>query len=220
MNRQEKIHIALAEDNEIMRNGLALILESFPELNLLHTAVNGLELLQQIEESKTLPDIILLDIDMPQLNGFDTCLEIRAKYKEVGVIFLTSHISPQFIQKAIKVGGHGYLSKNADVDDIIEAINEVQENGYYYNDLFSLDLVKQLLEKGSIKQSFSAKIDLTPREIDFLRLLCRELTDTEIAKELNISPLSAETYRKNLLKKVGVKKAIGLAIFAVKNNLL
>lgn len=220
MINQDRIHLALAEDNEIMRNGLALILESFPSLNLLHTAVNGQDLLKQIEETKTLPDVILLDIDMPKLNGFDTCIEIRKRYKEVGVIFLTSHISNQFIQHAVKVGGHGYLSKNSDVDEILEAINEVREKGYYYNDLFHIDLVKDLLSKGNVKQDFPKVVDLTPREIDFLRLLCKEMTDAEIANELNISPLSAETYRKNLLKKVGVKKAIGLAIYAVKHNLL
>ncbi|MES2588820.1 MAG: response regulator transcription factor [Bacteroidota bacterium] len=216
----DKIYIALAEDHELMRNGLSLILESIENVVLLHSATNGKELINFFEENKTLPDIILLDIDMPELDGFETCKEIKEKYKDVGVIFLTSHISKKFIENAILVGGQGYLSKSSDVDEIIEAIQEVYFNGYYYNEFVEISLIKQLLEKGSIKQYFSSDIDLTPREIDFIRFLCKEMTDAEIGNEMNISPLSAETYRKKLLKKVGVKKAIGLAIFAVKNDLL
>lgn len=215
-----KIYIALAEDYELMRNGLSLILESFNDFVLLHSAQNGKELIDFIEQNKTLPDVILLDIDMPELNGFETCQKILAKHKEVGIIFLTSHVSKKFVQNAVSVGGHGYLSKSSDVDEIREAILEVSQNGYYYNEFIDIDNVKLLLKNGNVKQKIASNIVLTPRETDFIRLLCQEMTDAEIAEQMNISALSAETYRKNLLKKIGVKKAIGLAMFAVKNDLL
>lgn len=216
----DKIYIALAEDNELMRNGLSLILESFDDFILLQSAQNGKELIDFIEQNKTLPDVILLDIDMPELNGFSTCQEILSKHKEVGIIFLTSHVSKKFVQNAVSVGGHGYLSKSSDVDEIKEAINEVYRKGYYYNEFIDIDSVKLLLESGNVRQAIASNIDLTTRETDFIRLLCQEMTDPEIAEQMNISVLSATTYRKNLLKKIGVKKAIGLAMFAVKNDLL
>lgn len=216
----DKIYIALAEDHELMRNGLSLILESFEDFSLIHSAQNGKELLEFIEENKTLPDVILLDIDMPELNGFDTCQKILEKHQDVGIIFLTSHVSKKFIETAISIGGSGYLSKSADVDEIKEAIKDVFHKGYYYNEFMDVNSVKLLLESGNIKHQIPTKIELTPREKDFIRLLCQEMTDTEIADHMNISALSAKTYRKNLLKKVGVNKAIGLAMFAVKNNLI
>ena len=216
----EKIYLAIAEDHQIMRNGLSMILESMPQYQLLHAAKDGQELVTMIETNMTLPDVILMDIDMPEKNGFEACKEITAKFSEVSVIFLTNHVSKKFIETAILAGGHGYLAKDSDIDIIVEAIDEVLENGYYYNEFWSIDLIKNLLEKGKIKHQFDSDINLTHRELEVLRAICQEKTDPEIAELLFISPLTAESYRKTLLKKVGVKKAVGLAIFAVKNNLV
>jgi DNA-binding NarL/FixJ family response regulator len=216
----EKIYLAIAEDHELMRNGLALILNTMPQYQLLHTAKDGKELIEMILSNKTLPDVILMDIDMPNKNGFEACKEINAKFPEVAVIFLTNHISKKFIETAILAGGNGYLAKDSDIEVIVEAINEVISEGVYYNDFWSIDLLKNLLKSGKIKHQFENNIDLTTREIEVLRAICEEKTDAEIGKKLNISPLTAESYRKSLLKKVGAKKAVGLAIFAVKNNVL
>lgn len=216
----EKIYLALADDHEIIRNGMSMIIESMPKYHLLHASKDGQELIDMIEANKTLPDVILMDIDMPEKNGFDSCKEITNKYPEVNVIFLTNHISKKFVETAVLAGGHGYLAKNSDIDIIVEAIDEVLENGHYYNEFWSINLIKNLLEKGKIKHQFDSDIDLTHRELEVLRAICQEKTDSEIAELLFISPLTAESYRKTLLKKVGVKKAVGLAIFAVKNNLV
>jgi DNA-binding NarL/FixJ family response regulator len=216
----EKIYLAIADDHPIVRNGLTMIFESLPQYHLLHAAKDGNQLIEMILSNKTLPDIILMDIDMPNKNGLDACKEICEKFPEVAVIFLTSHISKKFIETAIISGGNGYLAKDSDIDIITEAIDEVLENGYYYNEFWSIDLVKLLLEKGKIKHLFDNELQLTTREIEVLRLICQEKTDLEIAETLFLSQSTVEGYRKALLKKVGVKKAVGLAIFAVKNNLL
>lgn len=216
----EKIYLAIADDHPIVRNGLTMIFETLPQYHLLHTSKDGNELIEMILSNKTLPDVILMDIEMPNKNGLDACKEISEKFPEVAVIFLTSHISKKFIETAIISGGNGYLAKDSDMDVITEAINDVIENGYYYNEFWSIDLVKLLLEKGKIKHQFDNDLQLTTREIEVLRLICQEKTDLEIAETLFLSQSTVEGYRKALLKKVGVKKAVGLAIFAVKNNLL
>lgn len=216
----DKIYLALADDHQLMRNGLSMILESMPQYHLLHAAKDGQELIEMILSHKTLPDVILMDIDMPEKNGFEACKEITERFPEVGVIFLTNHLSKKFIETAILAGGNGYLAKNADIDSITEAIEDVVESGFHYNEFWTVDLLKNLLKNGKIKHQFDDNIELTTREIEVLRCICEEKTDAQIAEELFISTLTVEGYRKTLLKKVGVKKAVGLAIFAVKNQLI
>lgn len=216
----EKIYLALADDHQLMRNGLSMILESMPKYHLLHSAKDGVELIDMIISHKTVPEVILMDIDMPNKNGFEACKEINLKFPEVSIIFLTNHISKKFIETAILAGGNGYLAKDSDIETIVEAIHEVKQNGYYYNEFWTIDLIKNLLKNGKIKHQFDDNIELTTREIEVLRAICQEKTDAQIGELLFISPLTAESYRKSLLKKVGVRKAVGLAIFAVKNNLL
>ena len=214
------IHVALAEDNRILRNGLELIIQDNPKLKILYTAENGSEIIEKTNLAEKLPDVILMDIDMPIFNGFEATKEILKKFPQINIIFLTSHINLPFIEMAIHAGGNGYLSKDAEVDEIFEAIQEVYEKGYYFNELIRFDLIKTFLEKGKLKHTIDFGIHFSPRELDYIRLLCQEKTDQEIADELYISVLSAETYRKNILKKIGVKKSIGVAIYAVKNGLI
>lgn len=216
----EKIYIAIADDHQIIRDGLSMIFNNMPQYELLHAAKDGEELIQLINEHKTLPDIILMDIDMPNKNGLDVCEEINDKFPEVAVIFLTNHISRKYIETAILAGGQGYLAKDSDVDTIKLAIDEVFENGFYYNEYWSIDLIKSLMDKGKVKHTFGDNIVLTDREMDVLLRICEEKTDTQIAEELLISKLTVESYRKSLIKKIGVKKSIGLAIFAIRENLI
>jgi DNA-binding NarL/FixJ family response regulator len=216
----EKIYLALADDHQLMRNGLSMILEEMPQYHLLHAAKDGKELIDMILSNKTLPDVVLLDIDMPIKNGFEACKEINEKFPEVNVLFLTSHISKKFIETAVLSGGNGYLAKNSDIDTIVEAIEEVMENGLYYNEYWTIDLLKNLFKNGKIKHQFEDNIELTTREIEVLRAICEEKTDAQIAEQMCLSQLTIESYRKSLLKKTGAKKAVGLALFAVKNNII
>jgi DNA-binding NarL/FixJ family response regulator len=215
-----KYTIVVAEDQQIVREGLSYILKSMCDLELIFVAKNGQELLDWLSEADTYPDFALLDIDMPVKNGFDTCAEISRKYPSISSVFLTHHISKKFIETAVLSGATGYLSKDSSAATIKEATSDIKLNGYYFNKYWTLDLVHNLLKKGKIKHKFDLEIELTTREIEVLRAICLELTDAEIAEKLFLSQLTVESYRKSLLRKVGVKKAIGLAIFAIKNNIL
>lgn len=216
----EHIRVAIAEDQPIVLNGLALILTGHEQLKVTHLAENGKQLLEKIEASKELPHAVLMDLDMPVMNGFEATKIISEKYPEIKIIFLTSHINLPFIEKAILLGGHGYLSKDAQVEEIHDALLEVTKQGFYFNEFISYEQLKKLLGQSKIKPNFDLKIKLSPREIDFIRLLCKEKTDQEIASELFITTLTAESYRKTILRKLGVKKSVGIAVYAVKNNLV
>jgi len=212
----EKIYLAIAEDNELMRTNLSLLMKTKPKYELIHLAKDGKELIQKIEDRKTLPDIILMDIDMPKVNGFEACKEITSKFKEVGVVFLTAHISESFVKKAILAGGHGYINKYADTKEIFEAIEGVFTNGYYYNEHIDIGLIKHMIQNGTITQKFSKNVTLSSKEIDHIKTLCFEY---EEYKNPN-SKIITEEYSKNLMKKIGAKKSIELAIYATQKNLL
>ena len=216
----ETIRVAIAEDQPIVLNGLALILKGHGQLKVTILAENGKALLDQLENTKELPHAVLMDLDMPVMNGFEATKLISEHYPDIKIVFLTSHINLPFIEKAILLGGHGYLSKDAQVDEIHDALLEVTKQGFYFNEFISYAQLKSLLSQSKIKPNFDLKIKLSPREIDFIRLICKEKTDQEIANELFISTLTAESYRKTILRKLGVKKSVGIAVFAVKNNLV
>lgn len=216
----EHIRVAIAEDHPVVLNGLAMILQGHEQLKVSLLAENGKSLLEKMELCSELPHAVLMDIDMPVMNGFETTKIINEKYPDVKVVFLTSHSNSSFIEKAIFFGGHGYLTKDAEVDEIYDALVEVTKQGFYFNEFISYDQLKKLLGQGKIKPNFDTRIKLSPREIDFIRLLCKEKTDQEIANELFITLLTAESYRKTILRKLGVKKSVGAAVYAVKHNLI
>lgn len=216
----QKIKVVIADDHPLIRQGLKLILESKTEFELLFVAKDGSEVIENLKKSKILPDVILMDIDMPNKNGLETCVEITKLYTDISVLFLTNHVSKKYIETAILYGGRGYITKDAHVDSITNAIIEVERDGYYLNEFWSIELIQSLLKKGKIKHQFDIDVQLTTREIEVLREICYELTDFQIAEKLFLSQLTVESYRKSLLKKIGVKKSVGLAIFAVKNNIL
>ena len=215
----EKIYLAIAEDNKLMRDGLSLIMKTNPKYELIHVAKNGQELIQKIEDRKTLPDIILMDIDMPKIDGFEACTQITTKHKEVGVIFLTAHISEAFVKKAILAGGHGYISKDASTEEVFEAIDEVFTNGYYYNEHIDIDSIKLMIQNGTITQKFSKNVSLSQEEVEYIKSLCFENTGASNRSEV-LEHDNSETSRKKLLDKIGAKKSIELAIYATQKNLL
>ena len=200
----ENIRVAIAEDQPIVLNGLAMILSGHEQLKVTHLAENGKMLIEKMEASKELPHAVLMDLDMPVMNGFETTKLISELYPDVKIIFLTSHINHSFIEKAILLGGHGYLSKDSQVDEIHDALLEVTKQGFYFNEFISYEQLKKLLTQSKIKPNFDLKIKLSPREIDFIRLLCKEKTDQEIANELFITPLTADSFRMGLVRKLGV----------------
>lgn len=217
---KKKIKVAVVDDHPMIRQGLKLILESKLEFEVLFDAQDGNEVLEKLKTSTSIPDVILMDIDMPNKNGLDACIEVNTLYANTSVLFLTNHISKKYIETAILYGGRGYITKDSCVETMTNAIIDVERDGYYLNEIWSIELIQSLLKKGKIKHQFDLDVQLTTREIEILREICFELTDIQIAEKLFLSPYTVESYRKSLLKKIGVKKSVGLAIFAVKNNII
>ena len=214
----KKIKIALADDYKIFREGLKVSLSSDEQIDIIHEADNGEDLLSNIIKQK--PDLIIMDLKMPIMDGMEATQIIRKKYPEIKILVVSMYDDDKFIIHLMEIGANGYLLKNAEPDEIRKAIHAVTENGYYFNDIVNKALLKKLVIRSHIKPSFNENVELTERELEVLKLICEEKTATEIGKEIFLSPRSVEGIRQRLIEKVGVRNMAGLVMFAAKNGIV
>ena len=213
-----KIKIAIADDYKIFREGLKVGLSSDEELQVIMEADNGEDLLKALETET--PDVILMDLKMPIMDGMEATKEVRKKYPSIKVLVVSMYEDDKFIIHLMENGANGYLLKNTEPDEIRRSIYAVHENGYYFNDLVNKALLKKLILKNNLKPSFNQNVELTERELEVLKLICEEKTAAEIAKEIFLSPRSVEGIRQRLIEKVGVRNSAGLVMFAVKSGIV
>ncbi|QNJ99026.1 Nitrate/nitrite response regulator protein [Constantimarinum furrinae] len=215
------INIVLADDEELFRVGMSHILSKDPDINIVHEASNGKELLEYLAGTEDLPHIIIMDIKMPELNGVEATKVIHKAYDEVRIVALTTYNSKPFIRNMIDVGASAYLVKNSPPSKVLHTIKQVYYNGFYY-DKTVMDIVNERFASGSKLEERTVFDEsfITPREKEVLELICKQNTTHEIAEKLFISPRTVEVHRKNLLEKTGVKNIAGLVIFAINNDLV
>lgn len=213
-----KIKIGIADDHVLFRKGMVAILEENPDFEVIFEAGDGKELIDLIPAFS--PDLILLDLKMPVMNGMEAIAVIRERFDNLKVIALSSYEEESFIIHMMENGVNGYLVKNSDPEEVENSIYSVMENGYYFNDHISKVMLKGLVNKKRITPSFNIEIDLTPREREILELVCQEFTNREISEKLCIGIRTVEGYRNNLLKKVGARNTAGLVVYAFKNGII
>tara|TARA_R100000935_G_scaffold58415_2_gene95372 strand:- start:47858 stop:48523 length:666 start_codon:yes stop_codon:yes gene_type:complete len=213
------IKVVLADDEELFRAGIALILSRDPEIEIIYQAENGQQLLDYLENKKTMPDIVVTDIKMPELNGVEVTKVLRKLYPEIGVIALTTYNTKPFIRNMISVGASAYLVKNSAPSQMLHTVKQVFHNGFYYDNHVMEILNKKNLTPDGNKTAYDADF-LTDRESEVLTLICKQYITSEIADSLHISPRTVEVHRKNILMKTGVKNIAGLVIFALQNGLV
>ncbi|MEN9572038.1 MAG: hypothetical protein RL172_3269 [Bacteroidota bacterium] len=213
----QPIQIAIADDYKIFRDGLKVGLAADENFCVMMEADNGEDLLLQLKEK--LPQVVIMDLKMPLMDGMEATRHIRSNYPEVKVLVVTMYEDDKFIIHLMENGANGYLLKNSEPEEIRKAIYCVTENGYYFNDLVNKALLKKLVLKNQIKPSFNNDASFTERELEVLKMICEEKTAQEIAKEIFLSPRSVEGIRQRLIEKVGVRNTAGLVMFAVKSGI-
>jgi len=214
----KQIRYIIADDHKIFREGLKMVLEDDEQIKLTGEASNGLELMELLQQKK--PDIILLDIKMPGMDGFEATRNIRLKYPKIKILILTMYDEPHFILHMVQAGANGYLLKNAEADEIKVAIRAVYESGNYFNDMVSKTMLRTIARTDKTGMEFKSNIQLSEKEVRMLQLICQELTTAEIADELSISSRTAEGLRASLLDKIGVRNTAGLVLYAIKTGLV
>lgn len=212
------IKIALVDDEVLFRKGIAFLLQREENIEILFEASDGEELISSLEKIEIKPDIIIMDLKMPILNGVEATRIIRKSYPDIKIIALTSYDSKSFIANMIQVGAVAYLIKNTTPKDLIHTINEVAKKGFYYNEnvlkIIQETIVTAKNSKGQLETSF-----LSPREIEILQLICQQKTTTEIAEHLFLSPRTVEGHRNNLLLKTESRNIAGLVVYAIQNEI-
>ncbi len=214
---KKPIHIAIVDDHVIVRQGLISLLAEYEEVNILFDANNGKELMDNLKSSK--PDIVLLDIAMPVMNGKEALEKMQLKYPKIKVIVMSQYFHDEHIIEFIKAGASAFLPKNCDIDKLLDAINYVFEHGYYYDNKISA-VMASLLKKTPIDNKVVADTEFTKQEIKIMKLVCVKKTNAEIADELHVSIRTIESHRYNISKKTNTTKTIDLIEYANKNGIL
>jgi len=213
-----KIDIVITDDHKLFRKGIAALLEDLEMVNKIYEAGNGEELLRLLKETKPLPDLILLDLNMPEMDGFEATKKLKKQFPEVKIIILTMEDDEQFILHLVNEGVNGYLNKSSDTDEVELAIEKVMKMDFYFPDEISKLIFSNLKKFG--KSKIKKKIEFSNQEKRVLELLCHEKTTTEIAEEMELGKRTIESYRKNMLEKTGARNMAGLIIYAMKNKVV
>jgi len=216
--------VAIVDDHQLFRKSLAHLLNSFDGIDVVFQANNGKEFLSNIDEYEI--DLVLLDIQMPEMDGFQTCRVLRDKYPNMYVLIISQLTTKESIHRVMELGAHGFFTKNSDPDQLQNAIISIKEKGYYFgNELGSVIREVMLWEKKNIPNLYDslAEIDencLSTREIEIIKLVSNGKSSKEISEILSITVRTVETHRKHIMEKTNSKNFIGVVIFALKYQLI
>ncbi len=204
--------VIIVDDHNLFGQSLKGLISSFQDYKVLEVFKNGQELVEYFSLEKPLPDIILLDVRMPVMNGFETMEWVKKNHPDQKVLALTMEHEEETIIKMIKAGCRGYLLKDIEPDEFLFALNCVYESGFYLNEESSVASCSSEKDKTGNK--------LSDREVEFLNLACSELTYKQVADQMNLSPKTIDGYRESLFNKLRVRSRVGLVLYAVKNKMV
>ncbi|MFT3749553.1 MAG: response regulator transcription factor [Agriterribacter sp.] len=215
MDNKAAIHVAIVDDHTLLRNALAKLIESFDNFSVAFEAANGEELKQLIAK-KYIPDIILLDVNMPGMNGFETAEWLYKNYPQVKVLALSMLSDENTIIRMLKLGAKGYILKSTDPEELELALNSVMKKNFYLSEYISGKIIGGLNRNMDVPDDITF---LTEKEREFLRLVCSDLSYKEIAEKMYVGQRRVEDYRNTLFEKLKLKSRVGLVLYAIKNGI-
>lgn len=214
-----KATVAVVDDHYLFRNGLISLLRDYKGIEVIMSAANGTELMEALVHQQ--PQVVLLDIRMPGMDGLQAISLMRQQYPDIRIIMLSSHDEDAYIYHLMEKGANSYLPKNVNTDILVEAIFTVVDKGYYFNE----DIARAMAQ--GLKGSYAWKqlpphttCTLSEREIDVVRLICKQMTVREMAETLYLSPRTIESHRESILRKTGARNVVGIAFYALQHRLL
>ncbi len=210
--------IVLTDDHILLRNGLAELVAKLGH-TILFEADNGQDFITKLD-SGNLPDIVLLDINMPEMDGYETSLWLKQNHPQVKVLALSMYNNEASIIRMLKAGAKGYILKDSEPWELKLAIESLATKGYYYSDLVSGKLINAINKIDDDGTDVNTVNNLGEREIEFLKLICTELTYKEVADKLFVSPRTVDGYREQLFAKLNIKTRVGLVMYAIKNGIV
>lgn len=218
MSSSEVIKVAIADDHKIFRDGIKMALSGKKFLRIVWEAEDGKDLMHKMRLK--LPDVLLMDIRMPEMDGVNAISLLRKEYETVKVIVLTMYDDQEMITKMMEMGANAYLTKTTDPEEIYNAILTCMNDDFYFNDLVNKAVLLRLQQKRPAKPFFPNAVNFSEKELKILKLIADDKTTEEISKDVYLSPRTIETIRQNMKTKVGAKTIAGLVMYAMRNKLL
>ncbi len=210
--------IVLVDDHSLLRIGLAQLLESLGN-TVLFEADNGKEFMEKLDKKK-LPEVVLMDINMPEMDGFQATQWLKQHHPEIKVLALSMYDNETSIIRMLKCGARGYILKDSEPAELKAAIQALIDKGFYYSDLVSGKLMHAINKMEDESDNLKSLVPLNERETDFLKYACTEMTYKEIADKMFVSPRTIDGYRDALFEKLHLKTRVGLVMYAIKNGIV
>jgi len=218
--KTEKIKVIFADDHAIVRDGLRSLFKSDPEFIVMGEAADGAEAVKLVEKHK--PNVAVLDISMPNLNGIEATSIIKKNYPDIKVLILTIHDNEEYIQELIMAGADGYVVKNAEKKEIFDGVRAVAGGSTFFSPSVSKVLLEGIVRRTRNREplSLNGGDRLTKREVEILRLIADGMTSKQIADKLSLSVTTVTSHRSNIMKKLGIHETVGLIKYAIQKNLV
>lgn len=218
---ESKINIVIVDDQTLVRQGLVGLFNDHPTINVVHEAGNGIEIIDWFsQKDKNIKvDVVLMDIQMPKMDGCEATEILVRKYNDLKIIGLSSYDNEAFIDRFIKNGGRAYLLKVQDIEEVEEAIEQVMSTGYYFTDRVPISKIADYVNDLKISPLYNTS-QLTTQETRIVQLICQEKTSQEIADELFVSKKTIETHRDRILSKIKARNMVGIVMYAIKHKLV
>lgn len=218
MSADTTIKIAIADDHKIFRDGIRMALKEKESLNILWEAEDGKDLMSKMQMVQ--PDVLLMDIRMPEVDGLNAIPILRKDYEELKIIVLTMYDNQEMITKIMEMGANAYLTKTSAPEEIYQAILTCVDNDFYFNEIVNKAVLAKLQNKRHVRQFYPNPARFSDKEVKILKLLAEDKTTNEISKQVFLSPRTVETIRQNMKSKVGVKTIAGLIVYGMRNKLI
>ncbi|TAE38935.1 MAG: DNA-binding response regulator [Runella slithyformis] len=212
-----KTTIAIVDDHELMAKALSGLVQKYEEYEVLYEVSNGQELLERIR-CNNVPDVVLLDINMPVMNGFETALWLKNNHPNVKVLALSMNDREESIVGMLRNGARGYLLKGCKPSELKQALDAIVQKGFYYTEYITGQLIRSL-SPDSFQNAFD-HLGFNEREIEFVKWACSDLTYVEIADKISVSPRTIDGYRESVFQKMGVKSRVSMAIEAIRLRII
>lgn len=212
------IKIAIADDHKIFRDGIRMALKDREYLKILWEAEDGKDLMHKMKIKE--PDVLLMDLRMPHLDGINAISLLRKEHETVKIIILTMYDDQEMITKMMEMGANAYLTKTTDPEEIYQAILTCMNDDFYFNDLVNKAVLLKLQHKKTVRQFYPNPVKFSEKELNILKCIAQDKTTEEISKEVFLSPRTIETIRQKMKEKVGAKTIAGLVMYATRNKLL
>jgi DNA-binding NarL/FixJ family response regulator len=218
MSTDLQIKVALADDHKIFRDGIKMALRGKEYLKIIWEAEDGKDLMHKMPLKR--PDVLLMDIRMPEIDGINAIMLLRKEYEDVKIIVLTMYDDQEMISKMMEMGANAYLTKTSDPEEIYQAILGCMNDDFYFNELVNKAVLSKLQTKRQVRQFYPNPVKFSEKELKILKLLAEDKTTEEISKEVFLSPRTIETIRQNMKTKVNAKTIAGLIMYGMRNKLI